>query len=67
MAVSHTAVAAEAPLPITGRTIPARTTELPHRAAKSADEPAWPAATQVWNWAEGVVLLGYGPSAAQFL
>jgi len=37
------------------------------RAVLDGEDPAWPAAAQVWNWAEGVMLSGYGPSAASFL
>ncbi|MFC9626792.1 hypothetical protein ACFTXM_44860 [Streptomyces sp. NPDC056930] len=27
----------------------------------------WPDDTQVWNWATGVVLSGYGPAASNFV
>jgi hypothetical protein len=35
--------------------------------ARQAQECAWPTDTQVWNWAESVLLSGYGPAAPNFL
>ena len=66
MALRHIAAAAETPLATPGRT-PVRTAELPPRTPALAEDPAWPTAAEVWNWAEGAVLLGVGPAAARFL
>ncbi|WP_406430448.1 hypothetical protein [Streptomyces sp. NBC_01589] len=37
------------------------------RGAASSEERDRPADTQVWTWAESVVLSGYGPAASSFL
>jgi hypothetical protein len=36
------------------------------RDAAHSEERRWPAERQVWNWAESVVVSGYGPSASSF-
>ncbi len=41
--------------------------ERPLRDAAHSEEHRWPADPQVWNWAQSVVLSGYGPSASSFL
>ncbi|MBY8882915.1 hypothetical protein [Actinacidiphila acidipaludis] len=66
MAVNRIAVATEAPLEPSARSA-AAPAEVAPRVGEFAEYPAWPAAAQVWNWAEGAVLFGYGPSPAQFL
>lgn len=46
---------------------PARRRLRSPRDAAHAEKYQWPADMQVWNWAESVVLSGYGPSVSSFL
>lgn len=39
----------------------------PPRHSVQTGERQWPSGAQVWNWAESVVLSGYGPPAYEFL
>ncbi|MFB7502790.1 MULTISPECIES: hypothetical protein [Streptomyces] len=39
----------------------------PSRDTAHLAERGWPTDTQMWNWAESVVLSGNGPSASSFL
>ncbi|MGW5658814.1 hypothetical protein ACWEWG_01745 [Streptomyces sp. NPDC003758] len=41
--------------------------ERPSPGAADSEERAWPTGSLVWNWAESVALLGYGPPASSFL
>ncbi|MER6371514.1 hypothetical protein ABT255_24560 [Streptomyces mirabilis] len=41
--------------------------EVPSRAAAGSEDRDWPRDTQVWNWAEGAALSGYGPAASSFI
>jgi hypothetical protein len=40
--------------------------ERPPRDTAHSEERQWPADTQVWHWAESVMVSGYGPSASSF-
>jgi hypothetical protein len=37
------------------------------RIAAHSQDRERPTDTQIWNWAESVTLLGYGPAASSFL
>ncbi|MGV9914672.1 hypothetical protein ACWEWD_15085 [Streptomyces tendae] len=52
------------PEPVRPSAVPDRRT---HRDTDGRHEPAWPDATQVWNWTQSVTLSGYGPAASSFL
>ncbi|MEV5147148.1 hypothetical protein [Streptomyces sp. NPDC052727] len=45
----------------------AAVSERPPRGAAHSGERARDADTQMWNWAQSVVLSGYGPSGSSFL
>jgi hypothetical protein len=80
MAVSHTAVAGverggrrsrrrdfSGLAPEAGVARLRRTADPVNPGLPEREDPAWPVAAQVWNWAEGVVLFGHGPGASAFL
>lgn len=53
--------------PALGRVFAAVSGQRPSPSAADPAERARPTGSQVWNWAESVVLLGYGPPASSFL
>ncbi|MGW0860139.1 hypothetical protein [Streptomyces sp. NPDC002690] len=52
---------------VAGRRTSAESGDEQVRGPAASGEGAGPTQTQVWNWAEGVVLGGYGPAAGAFL